>query len=128
MCLGLPLCQHGGWTHTHVLRRLFVALLFLVFYAKLIILQSMKKDIAFARRPVEGLEFAAWKFFLTLELSTFGHEWKQSLRASQARSFLCPPTCCFFVFLLYFILLFLFVSCTKDKQIRYYNTYLTIFT
>ena len=23
----------------------------------------MEKDIAFARRPVEGFEFAAWKFF-----------------------------------------------------------------
>ena len=40
-----------------------VALLFLVLYAQLIILKSMENDIASARRPVEGFEFAAWKFF-----------------------------------------------------------------
>ena len=40
-----------------------VALLFLAFYAQLIILKSMEKDIAFARRQVEGFEFVAWKFF-----------------------------------------------------------------
>ena len=33
-----------------------VALLFLAFYAELIIVKSMEKDVAFARRPV----FAAW--------------------------------------------------------------------
>ena len=33
-----------------------VALLFLAFYAELIIVKSMEKDSAFARRPV----FAAW--------------------------------------------------------------------
>jgi len=43
-----------------------VALLFLAFYAQLIILKSMEKDIAFARRQVEGFEFVAWKFFKPL--------------------------------------------------------------
>ena len=32
-------------------------------YSRLIIRKSMGKDIAYARRPVEGYEFAAWKFF-----------------------------------------------------------------
>ena len=40
-----------------------VALLFLVFYAQLVILKSMENDIAFVRRSVEGFEFAAWKYF-----------------------------------------------------------------
>ena len=40
-----------------------VALLFLVFYAQLIILISMEKDIAFARRPVKRFESVAWKSF-----------------------------------------------------------------
>ena len=40
-----------------------VALWFLVFYAQLIILKSMEKDIAFARRPVKRFESVAWKSF-----------------------------------------------------------------
>ena len=40
-----------------------IALLFLVFYAQLILLKSMDNDIGSARMPVEGFEFAAWKFF-----------------------------------------------------------------
>ena len=39
------------------------ALWFLVFYSRLIIRKSTEKDIAYARRPVEGFQFAAWKFF-----------------------------------------------------------------
>ena len=39
------------------------ALWFLVFYSRLIIRKSTGKDIAYARRPVEGFQFAAWKFF-----------------------------------------------------------------
>ena len=46
-----------------MLRRFLRCLMFLVFYAQLIILKSMEKDIALARRPVEGFEFAAWKIF-----------------------------------------------------------------
>ena len=40
-----------------------VALLFLVFYAQLILLKSMENDIGSARMPVEAFEFAAWKLF-----------------------------------------------------------------
>ena len=61
------------------------ALWFVVFYSQLVIRKSMEKDIAYARRPVEGFEFAAWKFFKTFHFSTFGHGWKPSLRAD-------PPT------------------------------------
>ena len=39
------------------------ALWFLVFYLRLITCESLGKDIAYVRRPLEGFKFAAWKFF-----------------------------------------------------------------
>ena len=42
------------------------ALWFLIFYSRLIIRKSIEKDIAYARRPVEGFEFVALKVFKPL--------------------------------------------------------------
>ena len=53
-----------------------VALWFLIFYSQLIIYKSMEKDIVNVRRPVEGFEFAACKFFkpsISLPSATSGN-------------------------------------------------------